>query len=155
MSTKWAKTQEIPNAEQKLNIYYNQKIKNTNLTINSNEPQSGFCLIFFCYSLHFALEMMWQQNYFSKAAVHRSISTFSWETSVFHNIKEEHCGCDFILLLLIRHHSSTEMLRCLSEGSHSRHKTWLSATMQACRCLKLDTNSFWSSSTGLLTLIWK
>lgn len=103
-----------------------KKIKNT--TVNSNEPQSGFCLIllFFCYNLHFVLEMMWQQSYFSKAAVRRSIiSTFSWGTSVFHNINEERCGC--VSTLLLGHHGSTEMLRCPSGGSHSLHKGRLEA----------------------------
>lgn len=102
MSTKWAKkhkkyqcraeTEHLPQPPQN----YNR---------NSNKSQNEVFLKFLLQSA-----FMWQQNYVSKATVHWSINTPSWETSVFHNIKEEeHCGCSPILLLLLTHVAMTDM----------------------------------------------
>lgn len=131
MSTKWAKkhkkyqcraeTEHLPQPPQN----YNR---------NSNKSQNEVFLKFLLQSA-----FMWQQNYVSKAAVHWSINTPSWETSVFHNIKEEeHCGCSPILLLLLTHVAMT----------------WgISATTQEYRFLKFDADSLRSFSPGLWTPI--
>lgn len=104
------------NAEQKLNIYHNPP----NYNRNSNKSQNEVFLKFLLQSA-----FMWQQNYVSKAAVHWSINTPSWETSVFHNIKEEeHCGCSHILLLLLTHVAMTDMRHFCDNTRIQILKTW-------------------------------
>lgn len=96
------KTQEIPMQSRNWTFTTTPP---QNYNRNSNKSQNEVFLKFLLQSA-----FMWQQNYVSKATVHWSINTPSWETSVFHNIKEEeHCGCSPILLLLLTHVAMTDM----------------------------------------------
>lgn len=109
-------TQEIP--MQSRNWTFTTTPPNYNR--NSNKSQNEVFLKFLLQSA-----FMWQQNYVSKAAVHWSISTSSWETSVFHNIKEEeHCGCSPILLLLLTHVVMTDMRHFCDNARIQILKTW-------------------------------
>lgn len=110
------KTQEIP--MQSRNWTFTTTPPNYNR--NSNKSQNEVFLKFLLQSA-----FMWQQNYVSKAAVHWSINTPSWETSVFHNIKEEeHCGCSLILLLLLTHVAMTNMRHFCDNTRIQILKTW-------------------------------